>query len=120
MKRGAQHRHFDFRTFSLVAVYLFIVVTHLFFAPHFHQGGSDRNLALKKNTEYIFNLIRTDRCLINESKKSDQSGKQLLATFASNFIKFDQISFIKTDNYFAYQFRSNHHFSYLSNRVLRI
>lgn len=120
MKRGAQHRHFDFRTISLVAVYFFIVVTHLFYAPNFHQDGNDRNQALKKNTEYIYNLIRTDRCLVNESKKSDQGGKQLLTTSASNFIKFARISFINTDKYFTYQFRSNHHFSYLSNRVLRI
>ncbi|MBS1522901.1 MAG: hypothetical protein JST50_18015 [Bacteroidetes bacterium] len=120
MKREVQHRHFDFRTISLVAVYLFIVVTHLFYAPNFHQDGNDRNLALKKNTEYLFNLIRTDRCLINESKKSDQSGKQLFAASVSNFVKFDQVSFMQSDNYFAYQFRSNHHFSYLSNRILRI
>ena len=120
MRRGARYRHFDFRAFLLVAVYLFIAVTHLFFAPRFHEGDNNHNPALKKNTEFIFNLIRTDRCLINESKKSDQSAKLLLTTSVSNFIRFDRVFFTQTDNYFTSQFVSNQHFSWLSNRVLRI
>jgi hypothetical protein len=120
MRRGARYRHFNFRAFLLVAVYFFIVVTHLFFAPCFHEGENNQNLALKKNTEFIFNLIRTDRCLINESKKPDQSAKLLLTTSVSNFVKFDRLFFMQTDNYFTYQFVFDHHFSYLSNRALRI
>jgi len=119
MKRGALHRHFDFRTFVLMAVYLFIVVTHLFFVPHFRQDKNN-NPALKKTTEFIFNLIRTDRCLINENKKSDPSAKLQLITSVSNSIRFDSVSFVKSNNTFTYQFASNRHFSYLSNRVLRI
>jgi hypothetical protein len=69
--------------------------------------------------EFMFDLIRTDRCPAIESKKSDQSAKLLLAASALNFMRFYRISFIKADNYFTYQFVSDHHFSYLSNRVLR-
>jgi hypothetical protein len=119
MRRVARHRYFDFRTFSLVAVYLFIVVTHLFFAPHFHQGDT-RNLALKKNTEFIFNLIRTDRCLVNESKKSDQGAKLQLAVSNPNTANFSQTRFTKVADYYNSRFVSDYHFSWLSNRVLRI
>jgi hypothetical protein len=50
-------------------LYLFIVVANLFFAPNFNSAtGPDYNPVLKRNTELIYNLFRTDRCPSNESK----------------------------------------------------
>jgi hypothetical protein len=119
MKRGAQHRHFDFRTFILMTVYLFIVATHLFFVPDFLQDNKV-SFTLKRNSEFLFNLIRTNKCLINENKKSDQAAKLLLSTSVLSNNIFGLASFIKFDNCFTHRFVSNHHFSYLSNRILRI
>lgn len=121
MEHPVAYCQFRCRTCMLTAVYLFIVVTHLFFAPLFSDGGNmNHNSVIKRNTEFIYNLIRTDRCLVNESKKAEITAKNHFSPFISLLLNTSTCSHLKTTDYFNCQFISDHHFTYLSNRVLRL
>jgi len=114
-------KYFHFRAFILMAVYLFIVITHLFFSPQFQaDAATGHKQTVKRNAELIYNLIKTDRGLFDESKKSELSATKHLISFTSLSIHRNPLLSAETYNYYNCSFKPNHHFSYLSNRVLRI
>ena len=121
MRSKKAYSNVRFGTFFLMPSYLFIVVAHLFFAPNFHSGTTlGYNPVLKRNTELIYNLIRTDRCLSNESKTVKTFAKNLPPFSISLLIKSKPLLNTAMGNTGLYQFLPDHHSSYLSNRVIRI
>ena len=115
--------HFGIRlgTFLLIPLYLLIVAAHLFFTPNFHSDARVRyNPAFTRNTELIYNLIRTDRCFANEGKKSEQSAKKALTTLGLHYATLKPVIVIRPVYYYNHPFLSDHHFTYLANRILRI
>jgi hypothetical protein len=110
----------QFSTIGLMAVYLFIVVTHLFFSPNFHAGPHfGNNSILKRNTELIYNLIRTDRSTFDENKTVKTFTKSYPGSSAW-LINTKPFSVAIHGNSHLSQFLSDHHHSYLANRVIRI
>ena len=110
----------QFSTIGLVAVYLFIVVAHLFFTPNFHAGPDfGNNSILKRNTELIYNLIRTDRSVFDDSKTGKTFTKSYPG-FSAWLINIKPLFVAVHGNSHLSQFLPDHHHAYLSNRVIRI
>ena len=112
-----------FEALALTAVYFSIVLGHLFLAPSFQPCiATGRNAVTgksnEKNAELIYNLIRTDRCTWNGNKTIKTTAKNSPAFARSLAIPVP--SGIPVDHKLSYHFFFDRHFSYLSNRVLRI
>jgi hypothetical protein len=105
----------------LMPVYLFIVVAHLFFVPGF-QGNvnPDHRPVLKRNTEFVYYLIRNDRSTFNENKQAKNFPKNKPVFLISLLINVNHLPVTYTGNSTAFQFLPDYHHSYLSNRVIRI
>src|SRR5579863_905645 len=115
--------HNRFEALALTIVYFSIVLGHLFLAPSFQPCSATRRNAVtgknnQKNTELIYNLIRSDRCPWNGNKTLKSPAKTPL-TFAHSFA-INASGTIPAGNKLLYHFFLDHHFSYLSNRVIRI
>jgi hypothetical protein len=113
--------HFvQFSTIGLMAVYLFIVVAHLFFTPNFHADPNfGNNPTLKRNTELFYNLIRTDRSVFDDSKTAKSFTKSYPG-FSAWLINTKPLLVAVRGNSHLSQFLPDHHHSYLSNRMIRI
>jgi hypothetical protein len=110
----------QFSTIGLMAVYLFIVVTHLFFSPNFHADPNlGNNSILKRNTELIYNLIRTDRSVFDDSKTVKTFTKSYPG-FSAWLVNTKPLSVAIHGNSHLSQFLPDHHHAFLSNRVIRI
>ncbi|HEY2583146.1 MAG TPA: hypothetical protein VGI43_15145, partial [Mucilaginibacter sp.] len=67
MKLKKIYPHAYFGAMVLMPLYLFIVVSHLFFVPRFQEtSNAGTNSFFKKNTQYIYYLVRNDRSTFNE------------------------------------------------------
>jgi hypothetical protein len=120
MKQTGKTYHYHFFAFSLTAVYLFIVITHLFFTPRFLSGyHPGHNPIVKRNTELIYNLTRTDRCTLDEAKIVKVAAKHHSAWLAS-YLYAQRLPDVHAGIFQFFQFLPDHHSSYLSNRILRI
>src|ERR1700743_2065041 len=110
----------QFSTIGLMVAYLFIVVTHLFFSPNFHEDPNLRNNSiLKRNTESIYNLIRTDRSTFGENKNVKTFVKSH-PVFPAFLITAKPLPNVIHGNARLSQFLPDHHHAFLSNRVIRI
>ena|SRR5579863_970004 len=120
MKRKKTYPFIHFGAFSLMTVYLFIVVTHLFFAPQFQSGTPGHNPAFKRNNELLYILIRTNRGMSVESKSGKLFPKKLSVSFSSVLIHPKPLPHTLYGNDHISQFSPNLRSSWLSNRILRI
>jgi hypothetical protein len=116
--------HIRFEALLLSAVYFIVVLGHLFPAPCFGSGsvpGHDRVAARnsEKNTELIYNLIRTDRCPWSGDKTVKTPAKNIIIV-SSAFARPVAAASVAVGPILAYHYFSDHHFTYLSNRSLRI
>jgi len=121
MKLKKTYPYAHFGALVLMAVYLFIVVAHLFFVPGF-QGNlnRDRGPVLKRNTEFVYYLIRNDRSTFNENKQAKNFPKNKPAFLISLLINVNHLTVTETANASAFQFLPYHQHSYLLNHVIRI
>lgn len=108
---------------ALIVVYFSIVLGHLFPAPSFQPSTMMENNAItgknnQKDAQLIYNLIRTDRCTWN-GNKTLKVPIEIPLIFVNSFAVRSR-SFVPAGNTLSYYFLSDHHFSYLSNRMLRI
>ncbi len=110
-----------FGALVLMPVYLFIVVAHLFFVPSF-QGNlnPDHKPVLKRNTEFVYYLIRNDRSTFNENKQVKNFPKRKPIFLISTLIDVNHLPVTEAGNASAFQFLPDYHHSYLLNHVIRI
>jgi len=119
LKKTYPHVHFG--ALLITAVYLCIVISHLFFAPKFVAvRDPGHNSAFKKNTELFYYLVRNDRSMFNESKPVKMFPKNIPVFFVSILTGAKSLPAILTGNTHLSQFLPDHHYSYLSNRIMRI
>jgi hypothetical protein len=110
-----------FGALVLMAVYLFIVAAHLFFVPNFRESYiAGHNPAFKKNTEVIYYLIRNDRSTFSENKTVKTFAKHISLFSASRLNSTNPLLANATGEACTFQFLPDHHYSYLSNHVIRI
>jgi len=121
MRLKRTHPFTHFGALVLMPVYLFIVVAHLFFVPTF-QGNVNpaHNTVLKRNTEFVYYLIRNDRSTINENKSAKNFPKNKPVFLISLLINVNHLPVTEAGNASTFQFLPNCHHSYLSNHVIRI
>ena len=101
----------------IMPLYLFIVVAYLFFTPEFQYRQPSGITKAKTNTQLIYTLIRTNRCMMNSSKQNRlPANPPALHAAILNF----GVNKKQDENDCACNFLINHHFAYLANRVLRI
>jgi hypothetical protein len=122
MKLEKAYAHVRFGALILMASYFFITVSCLFFAPRFERDPSQHNntAALKRSTQLIYTLIRTNRCPSNDSKKVKTFARNCSASFISLLARPQPLQAVANSRDHISQFLSNHHYSYLSNRILRV
>jgi hypothetical protein len=101
----------------VMGVYLFIVVAYLFFTPKF-QYRHITTVRVKTNTQLIYTLIRTNRCMVNENKLT--KAKLFINTPVLLPGSISKPLPVRIQNDLALNFLIDHHFAYLSNRVFRI
>ncbi len=104
----------------VMMAYVFIMVAYLFFTPVFQNNGPSGNAGLTVNTQLIYNLIRTNRCMMNDNKPAKSQVKLYAAHFISQKSITGKTPLLLAGNTSALYFLIDHHFAYLSNRVLRI
>lgn len=108
-------------TFALVmmALYVFVFITHIFFLPNLNTNSSiNHNCFLKRKTETYINLQRTDKTVINENLV--RAGKNNPGSFILLFTKAFVSSVKQVPASQLLQFIPDHHYVYLANRVIRI
>ena len=111
-------RYFRLSVLALALVYLFITLAHLFLAPQFRGETIARNNAVSKcNSELIYTLIRTNRCTFSENK-TFQAPVKIQPVHFVPYLKPILVQGLRVA-YVDY-FHPDHHFSWLSNRILRI
>lgn len=102
-----------------MVVYFLITIGYLFFAPKFQCRHISGKIKVKPNTLFIYNLIRTNRCM--ESNKPTQTGgKLLIGATAPMVFKTNKILPLQNRSDYCLCALTNRHLSYLYNRVLRI
>jgi quinol-cytochrome oxidoreductase complex cytochrome b subunit len=117
MKPKATYFYVHFGVLVLIPVYLFIVISYLFFAPNFlGRENSALNSSLNKNTKTFYFLIRDNRS--NDITKTIAKSKQGFIT--SLIINADPLLTAAPSPVHLSLFPLNHHYSYLSNHILRI
>jgi hypothetical protein len=104
----------------VMVMYFFIVVAYLFFTPRFQYKHPSGITKAKTNTQLIYTLIRTNRCMMSNNKLFKVLVKQHVA-YAS-LLKFgiNELPFSCVGNAVALTIPADHYPAYLSNRVLRI
>jgi hypothetical protein len=102
------------------AMYLFIVVAYLFFTPKFQYKHPSGITKAKPNTQVIYNLIRTSRCMVGSNKPGRIMVKQHILHAVPLKANTSSPSLYYTSNTRAIGFVADHHSVYLANRVLRI
>jgi hypothetical protein len=110
-----------FEALILMPVYLFIAAFHLFFVPGFLGNVNSNSPAVCKNIQLVYYLVRNDRSTPSENKsvKTLPRTKTLhKAPVATSHTPLLLTAACHTDKFF--QFIADHHYSYLSNQVLRI
>ena len=121
MKQQGIYGRYRFHALGLAVIYVFIAAAHLFFTPGFADGNLlNQNSVLKRNTDLVYNLIRTDRCFSKDSKETVILFKDRPATNPSHSTDKCSRLLVKATSYYSNQFIPDRHFSFLSNRVLRI
>jgi hypothetical protein len=120
MKLKKTYSHVHFGTFLLTAVYFFIVITHLFFAPQFQAGTPGRHSSYKRINDLAYILIRTNRAMSVESKTGKVFQKRSTIAFTSVLTNPKPLLRTLYGNDHISQFSPDLHSSYLSNRILRI
>jgi len=121
MKLKKPYSYIQFGALVLMAAYLLIVVSHLFFAPQFQTSGvAGRSPVVKKNTESLYYLIRNDRSTFSENKTAKTFPRKK-SFFSISFLINQKTSpvAVTLSGHFS-QFLPDYHHSYLSNRVMRI
>jgi hypothetical protein len=106
-------------SYLMTLAYMFIVVAYLFFTPQFQYRRSSGNIKVKSNTQSIYTLIRTSRCMMNNKSVNVLVKDQIAHTTPLNFGVIDMPS-AKVEHVFAFNYRADRQLSYLFNRVLRI
>ena len=121
MKLRKKYPYAHFGALVLMPVYLFIVVAHLFFVPRF-QGNLNpgRELVFKRNTEFVYYLIRNDRSTFNENKPAKNFPKNKPVFLISLLININHLPVTDAGGSSAFQYLPHHHHSYLLNHVIRI
>jgi len=121
MKLKKKYPYARFGALVLMPVYLFIVAAHLFFVPGF-QGNLNRDHSpvLKRNTEFVYYLIRNDRSTFNENKQAKNFPKNKPAFLRSLLTNVNHLTVTEVANASAFQFLAFHQHSYLLNHVIRI
>jgi hypothetical protein len=118
-KKTYQHVHFG--ALLITSVYLFVVITHLFFVPNF-QGSLDpvHHSIFKKNTKLLYYLVRNDRSTFSENKSVKIFPKNKSA-YNNSLLVDEKLLLTNLSGYsHLFQFLPDHHHSYLSNRSIRI
>lgn len=121
MKQKKTYPHARFGILVITAMYLFIIASHLFFAPGFRNNiNISHNFFSRRNYELIYNLIRTNRCTFNDNKTNKTYTNKLPAhtILSMAMIKLVKIQIISSSH--LSQFVPDQHLCYLSNRILRI
>ena len=109
-----------FSILLLAVSYLIISSAHLFFAPNFQVNNISGNSSFSKtNSELVYNLIRTNRCLFNDNKNLKTYAGKAPSAFVVH-LAYDLSDPVKNLSFKNTIFKADHHFSYLSNRTLRI
>jgi hypothetical protein len=108
----------------VLLMYFSVVSAHLFFAPKFqYKQLTGKACSEKNNTQLIYTLIRTNRCMVNDNKVADALAKQFPGFFIS-LISGGSLPVVEVkvvnNNFSPVQISPDRHFSYLYNRVLRI
>jgi hypothetical protein len=105
----------------LMPVYLFIVVSHLFFVPKFQESSNyGVRPCFKKDALYFYYLVRNDRSTFNENKPVKTFAKNKSIFFISLLTNTNSLSIAQKHNTNVFRFSPNHHYSYLVNHILRI
>jgi hypothetical protein len=121
MRLKKTYPYVHFGASVLMPVYLFIVVAHLFFVPRFLGNlNPDRSPVLKRNTEFVYYLIRNDRSTFNENKPVKNFPKNKPAFLISLLINVNHLPVTEAGNASAFQFLPGYRHSYLLNHVIRI
>lgn len=120
MKQKKAYSHLHLGAFLLMATYLFIVVTHLFFAPQFLAGTPGHHSAFRRTNDLAYILIRSNRAMSVESKAGKVFPKKLLVSLTSRLTHPKPLPHTLYGNDHISQFSPDLHSSYLSNRILRI
>lgn len=103
----------------VMMVYLLIVAAYLFFTPGFQYKHPSGITKAKPDIQFIYALIRTNRCMVNNKPTRITVKKYIihaipLKSFANRLPVFH------TGNAGAFNHPADHKLAYLSNRVLRI
>jgi len=121
MKRLKKHIFIRCAALMVMVVYFFIAVAFLFFAPEFQYARSKADTGrIKTDTQLIYSLIRTSRCIANNNKSEKVLVKQGCGFFIQHLTGMNSLHTLwRNKPYFTF-FLPDHHFSYLFCRVLRI
>ena len=103
----------------VMMVYLLIVAAYLFFTPGFQYKHPSGITKAKPNTQLIYNLIRTNRCMVN-NKPTRITEKQYIIHAIPLKSSENRLPMFRTGNAGAFNCLADHQLAYLSNRVLRI
>jgi len=104
----------------LMPVYLFIVVSHLFFVPKFQEVPKPGTSTLQKDTLFLYYLVRNDRSTFNENKTVKTFPKNRSVFLTSMLINTTPSRITAKYHSYPFQFLPDYHYSYLSNQILRI
>lgn len=120
MNKQQKYKYVQNITTLVTVLYAFIAVAYLFLAPGFQYRNGTEVSAVKSNTQLIYTLIRTNRCMANDNKQARGAVRAAAHSPIPLLNEKHKISSMQADSMVALNFVIDRHFIYLSNRVLRI
>jgi hypothetical protein len=107
--------------FPVLCLYFFIAVACLFLAPGFQYNSARNTKRISTNTQVIYNLIRTSRCV---AANSNQAGKIFAKYSHSSYIQLlpgpGFLNAVQNRHNLFSDFLPDRHLSYLFYCVIRI